>query len=66
VEAIFFRIYRRDTGTDVVKSIPADINRMWSYHFRVTVPELRQLFDETEQLVSIANLPWTMQQASLP
>jgi hypothetical protein len=62
----FFRLYRLDLGTDMVKSLPAGIDRVRSYHFRVTVPELRPLFDGTEQLVSIAMQPWVVQQAFLP
>jgi hypothetical protein len=66
VDPSFFRIYRFDAGTDVVKSIPAGIDRVRSYQFRVTVPELRKLFDGTEQLVSIAILPWYVRKVSLP
>ena len=66
VDPSFFRIYRIDQGTDVVKSIPAGIDRVRSYQFRVTVPELRTLFDGTEQLVSIAVLPWYVRQVFLP
>jgi hypothetical protein len=66
VDPSFFRIYRFDAGTDVVKSIPDAINRIRSYQFRVTVPELRKLFDGTEQLVSISILPWYVRQVFLP
>lgn len=66
VEPSFFRIYRFDQGGDVVKSIPAGINRVQSYQLRVTVPELRKLFDGTEQLVSITLLPWYVRQVFLP
>ena len=62
----FFRIYRPDVGTDMVKSTPAGIDRVRSYQFRVTVPELRPLFDGTEQLVSIVVLPWYVRQVFLP
>jgi hypothetical protein len=62
----FFRIYRPDVGTDVVKSTPAGIDRVRSYQFRVTVPELRPLFDGIEQLVSIVVLPWYVRQVFLP
>jgi hypothetical protein len=66
VDPSFFRIYRFDAGTDMVKSLPTGIDRVRSYQFRVTVPELRPLFDGTEQLVSIALLPWYVRQVSLP
>ena len=66
VEPTLFRIYRIDQGVDVVKSIPAGIDRVQSYQLRVTVPELRKLFDGTEQLVSISVLPWYVRQTFLP
>jgi hypothetical protein len=66
VDPTFFRIYRIDQGTDVVKSLPGGIDRVRNYQLRVTVPELRPLFDGTEQLVSIAVLPWYVRQVFLP
>lgn len=62
----FYRIYRIDRGEDVVKSIPAGVDRVQSYQLRVTMAELRKLFDGSEQLVSISVLPWYMRQVSLP
>jgi hypothetical protein len=62
----FFRIYRPDVGTDLVKSTPLGIDRVRSYQFRVSVPELRPLFDGTEQLVSIVVMPWYVRQVFLP
>jgi hypothetical protein len=66
VDPTFFRIYRIDQGTDVVKSLPGGIARVRSYQLRVTVAELRTLFDGTKQLVSIAVLPWYARQVFLP
>jgi len=37
----------------VVKSIPAGIDRVKNYKFRVTISELRKMFDGSEQLVGI-------------
>ena len=54
MEPGFFRIYRVDTATDIVKSVPAGIDRVKNYQFRVAVPELNKLFDGTEQLVAVA------------
>jgi hypothetical protein len=62
----FFRIYHVDQGVDVVKSIPEGIDRVQHYQFRVTVSELGKLFDGTEQLVSLAVLPWYVRQGFLP
>jgi hypothetical protein len=66
VEPSFFRIYRMDTATDIVKSIPAGIDRVQNYQFRVAVPELSKLFDGTEQLVGIAAIPLYVRQIFLP
>jgi len=35
VEPTFFRLYRVDHGMDVVKSVPAGIDRVQSYRFRL-------------------------------
>ena len=66
VEPTFFRIYRFDQGSDLVKSIPAGIERVQNYQLRVTVSELRKLFDGTEQLVGIIVVPWYVRQLYLP
>ena len=65
-ESSFFRIYRIETATDMLKSIPADINRVQNYQLRVAVPELGKLFDGTEQLVGIAAIPLYVRQIFLP
>jgi hypothetical protein len=51
---------------DVVRSLSAGIDRVQSYEFRVTAAELRELFDGSEQLVSIATVPWYLRQIFLP
>ena len=49
-----------------MKSTPVGIDRVRTYQFRVSVPELRPLFDGTERLVSIVVLPWYVRQVFLP
>jgi hypothetical protein len=66
VEPDFFRIYQDDYATDLVKSIPAGIDRVRDYHFRVTMSELREMFDGSEQLVGISVNPCRVRQAFLP
>ena len=66
VEPGFFRIYRTDTATDIVKSVPAGIDRVKNYQFRVAVPELSKLFDGTEQLVAVGVVPLYVRQIFLP
>jgi hypothetical protein len=66
VDPNFFRTYRVDQGMDVVKNLSAGIDRVQSYQFRVTMADLRELFDGSEQLVGIAILPWYVRQVFLP
>ena len=66
VEPGFFRIYRIDTATDIVKSVSTGIDRVQKYQLRVTVPEFRKLFDGTEQLVGIAVSPAYRREVFLP
>ena len=50
----------------MVRSIPAGIDRVQAYSLRVTVPELRPLFDGSEQLVSVSLIPWYLREVSQP
>ena len=65
-EPSFFRIYRTETATDLLRSIPAGINRVQNYQLRVTMPELKNLFDGSEQLVGIIAYPLFLRQIFLP
>ena len=64
-EPSFFRIYRVDQAADIVKSIPAGIDRVQNYQLRVAVPELKKLFDGTEQLVAVSVIPLYVRQIFL-
>jgi hypothetical protein len=65
-EPDFFRIYRVDQGTEVVKSVPSGTDRLQSYEFKSTINELAKLFDGGARLVSITAVPWYVRQVSLP
>ncbi len=65
VDPGFSRIYRIDQGVDIVKSVGLGIERT-SYQLRVSAPELRKLFDGTEEVVFISVVPWYLRQVSLP
>lgn len=56
------RLYRSEALIDVVKSLPAGVDRVEDYALRVTVPEFGDLFDGSERLVSIAAVPWFVRQ----
>jgi hypothetical protein len=66
VEPDFYRIYRVEQGADVVKSVPAGIDRMQNYQFTVGIAELRKIFDGSEELVSVTMIPWYLRQVALP
>ena len=66
VEPAIHRIHQLNQLVDVVKSVPAGIDRLEDYRLRVTVLELGDLFDSNEQLVSIAVNPWHLRQVFEP
>jgi hypothetical protein len=65
-EPEFFRIYKTDQLLDVVRSIPAKIDRAKDYRLNMSVPELNKLFDGTEQLVAVAVIPAYVREVFLP
>ncbi len=58
--------YQDDYAVDIVKSIPAGIDRVQNYQFRVTMSELGKMFDGSEQLVGILVNPSRVRQKFLP
>jgi len=61
---LFF--YKDDAATDVVKSIPAGIDRVKNYKFRTTISELSKMFDGSEKLVGISVNRSRVRQIFLP
>ena len=51
------RVYRADELVDVVKSVPAAINRLERFGLRVTLPELADIFDGSEQVLNVTVQP---------
>jgi hypothetical protein len=66
VEPDFYRIYRYDQFADLVMSGPAQLDRVASLALDITVPELSALFDGSETLVGILDVPWYMREIWLP
>lgn len=66
VDPDFYRIYRFDQAADLVLSVPEGINRVKNYELKTTIPELRKIFDGSEQLIGISVLPILVRQAFLP
>jgi hypothetical protein len=47
---------------EVVKSVPEGTDRVQEYHFRLSGPEYRELFDGSEQLIGISVTSWYVRQ----
>jgi hypothetical protein len=65
-DSAFFRIYRADSGGDVLRSVPTGVDRVKKLSLRVTMAELKRAFDGSEQIVSVTALPWYQREVSLP
>ena len=55
-----------DAVAAVLKSVPEGTDRVQEYHFRLTGPEYRELFDGSEQLIGISVTSWYMRQVFGP
>jgi hypothetical protein len=66
VEPDIFFNYLDDYASDLVKSIPAGIDRVKKYKFRTTMSELRNMFDGSEQLIGILVNPCRVRQRFRP
>ena len=62
----FFRIYRVDSGGDVLRSTATGVDRVKKLQLRVTIPDLKKAFDGSEQIVSVTALPWYVREVALP
>jgi len=62
----FYRIYRIEQAADVVRSAATGADRVQKIAFKVTGQPFAQLFDGTEQLISVTSLPFFTRQVSLP
>lgn len=66
VEPDFYRIYRYEQLVDLVRSCPAEIDRVGDYAFSVSIEELAPVFDDNEELIGILRLPWYSRRTFLP
>jgi hypothetical protein len=62
----FYRIYRSEQAADIVRSTVGGTDRVQKYAFKATGAKLAQIFDGTEQLISIVAVPFYTNQISLP
>jgi hypothetical protein len=62
----FYRIYRFEQATDVVRSTVTGTDRTQKVSFKASGPQLTPLFDGSEQLISITAIPWYSRRIFLP
>jgi hypothetical protein len=62
----FFRYYRAERGGDVVRSVPAQIDRTEEFQWEAKLEELSSMFDGTESLISITVEPWYFREVWMP
>ena len=61
----FYRIYQIDQATDVIRSVPAGLDRAKKSNIKVIGPKLDPIFAGAE-LISIASIPWYSRSIYLP
>lgn len=62
----FYRIYRIEQAADIVRSTPSGTDRAQKFLFKASGGKLSQIFDGSEQLISITSLPFYSRQVFLP
>ena len=62
----FFRIYRFEMASEVVRSVPTGVDRVSQVSFKATGGALGALFDGSQQLISVTSIPWYSRQVFLP
>ena len=56
----YVRVYGADELVDIVKSVPAAIDRLEQFGLRVTLPELADIFDGSEHVMNLTVQPWLL------
>ncbi len=62
----FFRIYRVEEARDLVRSTAVGVDRLAKVSVKASGDKLKELFDGTEQLISVTSIPWYSRQVYLP
>ena len=66
VKPDFFRIYRFEMASEVVKSVPTGVDRVSRVSFKAAGDKLGTLFDGSQQLISVTAIPWYSRLVYLP
>jgi hypothetical protein len=62
----FYRIYRIEQAADIVRSTPTGTDHAQKFLCKAAGGKLSQIFDGSEQLISITSLPFYSRQVFLP
>lgn len=62
----FFRIYRYEQGSDIVRSSAVGTERLQKFTYKISGELLSPLLDGTEQLISLISVPWQQRDVFLP
>jgi hypothetical protein len=62
----FYRLYRSDQGTNLLRSAVTGVNRISELSFSARGPRLGAAFDGSERLVSVVSLPWQVRRVYFP
>jgi hypothetical protein len=62
----FHRTYRIEHGLDVVRSVPAGVDRVSTFSFKAVGPKLLPFFDGSERLISMTSIPYYSRSIYLP
>jgi hypothetical protein len=61
-----YLIYHVDYGMEMVRSVPANVDRAQEARLTVKGPAFADLFDGSEKVIGIDNIPWWVRQTFLP
>jgi hypothetical protein len=61
-----FRIYRGHNGVEVLRSKPADVDRLNTFRLEAGGGIFAPVFDGSEEVVSVISLPWYFRETFLP
>jgi len=62
----FYRIYKFEQATDVVRSTAIGIHRVSKFSFKASGSKLAPLFDGSQQLIAITSVPFYSRTIYLP
>jgi hypothetical protein len=62
----FYRIYKIDQASDLVRSVVTGENRLDNFSYKAAGPVLSSFFDGSEQLISISSIPYYSRVVYLP